>query len=93
MSRYPLLSRNEADSLGLRGGTIRAIYMRKNKTRPAYIRRILIVLTNTRTSLYKRHISTKIGRDLAKIALSKNRCSELSLDKTRLILCQTKCAG
>ena len=44
------------------------------------IRRILIVLNNTRTSQYKRQISTKTRRDqeswrvLAKIALSKNRC-------------------
>ena len=39
VSRYPLLSRDEADSFNLRCGTIRAIYTRKNKTRPAYIRR------------------------------------------------------
>ena len=94
-----LLGRDEADSFDLRGGTIRAIYMGKNKTRRSYIRRILIVLNNTRTSQYKRHIqATKIRRDqeswrdLAKIALSKNRCQGLSLDKTLLILCQTKCA-
>ena len=74
VSRYPLLGREEAESFDLRGGTIRAIYMRKYKTRPSYKRRILIVLNNTRTSQYKRHISTKIRRDLAKIALSKNRC-------------------
>ena len=29
VSRYPLLGRDEADSFDLRGGTIRAIYMRK----------------------------------------------------------------
>ena len=46
VSRYPLFGRDEADSFDLIGGTIRAIYMRKNKTRPAYIRRILIVLNN-----------------------------------------------
>ena len=74
VSRYPLLGRDEAESFDLRGGTIRAIYMRKYKTRPSCKRRILIVLNNTRTSQYKRHISTKIRRDLAKIALSKNRC-------------------
>ena len=74
VSRYPLLGRDKVDSFDLRGGTFRAIYMRKNKTRPAYIRRIFIVLNNIRTSPYKRHISTKIRRDLAKIALSKNRC-------------------
>ena len=62
--RYSLLGRDEADSFDLRGGTIRAIYMGKNKTRPSYIRRILIVLNNTRTSQYKRHIqATKIRRD------------------------------
>ena len=72
--RYPLLGRDETDSFDLRGGAIRAMYMRKNKTCPANIRRILIVLNNTRTSPYTRHISTKIRRDLAKIALSKNRC-------------------
>ena len=73
--RYPLLSRDEADSFDLRGGTNRAMYMRKKKTCPANIRRILIVLiSNTRTSPFKRHISTEIRRDLAKIALSKNRC-------------------
>ena len=65
--RYPLLGRDETDSFDLRGGTIRAMYMRKNKTCPANIRRILIVLNNTRTSPYKRHISTKIRRDLSKI--------------------------
>ena len=32
--RYPLLGRNEADSFNLRGGTVRAIYTRKEKTRP-----------------------------------------------------------
>ena len=32
--RYPLLGRNEADSLNLRGETVRAIYTRKEKTRP-----------------------------------------------------------
>ena len=32
--RNPLLGRDEADSFDLRGGTIRAIYMRKNKTHP-----------------------------------------------------------
>ena len=74
VSRYPLLGRDETDSFDLRGGTIMAMYMRKNKTCPANIRRILIVLNNTRTSPYTRHISTKIRRDLAKIALSKNRC-------------------
>ena len=74
VSRYPLLGRDEADSFDLKDGTIRAIYMTKNQTRPSYIRRILIVLNNTRTSKYKRNISTKIRRDLAKIALSKNRC-------------------
>ena len=75
VSRYPLLGQDEADSFDLRGGTNRAMYMRKKKTCPANIRRILIVLiSNTRTSPYKRHISTKIRRDLAKIALSKNRC-------------------
>ena len=75
VSRYPLLGRDEADSFDLRGGTIGAMYMRKNKTCPANIRRILIVLiSNTRTSPYKRYISTKIRRDLAKIALSKNMC-------------------
>ena len=63
VSRYPLLGRDEADSFDLRGGTIRAIYMRKNKTCPSYMRRILIVLNNTRTSQYKRHILTEIRPD------------------------------
>ena len=30
VSRYPLLGRDEAESFDLRGGTIRAIYMRKD---------------------------------------------------------------
>ena len=34
VSLYPLLGCDEADSFNLRGGTVRAIYTRKKKTRP-----------------------------------------------------------
>jgi len=47
VTRYPLLSRDEEDSFNLRCGTIRAIYTRKNKTRPAYIRRGLHRIKST----------------------------------------------
>ena len=43
-----------------RGGTIRAIYTRKKKACPAYIRRVLIVLNKMRTSPYKRQITSNI---------------------------------
>ena len=69
VSCYLLLSRDEAGSFNLRCGTTRAIYTRKNKTRPAYIRRVLIVPSKTRTSPYKRHITSKIRR-----APPNNRC-------------------
>ena len=56
VSRYPLLCRDEVDSLNLRGGTVRAIYTRKKGR----------VLNKTQTSPYKRHNSSEIRRDLAK---------------------------
>ena len=56
MFRYPLLCRDEVDSLNLRRGTNRAIYTRKKGR----------VVIKTRTSPYKRHNSSEIRRDLAK---------------------------
>ena len=46
----------EVEPLGL-------FYTRKKKARPAYVRRVLIVLNKTRTSRYKRHITSKIRHD------------------------------